>query len=595
MRNLLFPLCVLISSLCVVPGARGEALTVPPPGWEPKPSPLASEWAEPGGRVRIFASQYPKSFNYYLDNNVFSSKLFGYQFETLINRNGVSLEPEPGLAERVVVSDDKKTFTFTLDPDAKWSDGKPVTADDVVWTFNAVMDPEHLTGGFKVGLDRFDPPGKLDERTVRFTAKEVHWNNLWTAGTLIILPSHWWKRQEDFNKVNFEFPVVSGPYRVAKLNEPHSVLLEKREDYWAADDPRSEGLMNFGELEFLFYPERDLAWDNFKAGNFDLFAVYTARRWATQTDGESFQKNWIVKQGVENRQPVGFQGFAMNLRREKFQDVRVRKALAHLLDRVRMNATLMYNQYALTASYFPDLYPEGNPNELIPFDVAKARELLKEAGWEVDDDGKLARDGKPFVINFLTRSPESDRFLLIYREALARVGIELNIERKDWSAWAKDMDEFNFDMTWAAWGAGVFKDPESMWHSKFKDQASGNNITGFSDERVDELIDSAKGEFDVEKRREVVKEIDSILAEQVPYVLLWHIDYARLLYWNRFGTPDHVLTKYGGEGSAEALWWKDFALEADLDAARKSGDKLPPRPPRVVFDQVFEGRDEPLR
>ena len=537
--------------------------------------------------MRVFASQYPKSFNYYLDGNVFSSKLFGLQFETMLGRNGLTLDPEPGLASQVVVSEDKSTFTFTLDERARWSDGNPVTADDVAWTWNAIMKPVHLTGPHKVGLSRFEPPVVLDEKTIQFTANTVHWNNIWAVGGMIILPSHWWKEQE-FNKVNFEFPVVSGPYEISKLNEPNSVVLQKRDDYWAAEDPRGEGLQNFDELEYFFFPERNLAFDNFQADNIDLFAVYTARRWAAETSGKAYQNNWIVKQGVANSNPIGFQGFAMHLRREKFQDVRVRKALAHLLDRKRMNSTLMFNQYALTPSYYPDLYPKGNPNALIPFDIEAARKYLTEAGWIVNTEGQLTKDGIPFEITFLSRSETADRFLLIYREALEEVGIQLTIDRKDWSAWAKDMDEYNFDMTWAAWGAGLFKDPEAMWHSKHKDELSGINITGFDNPEVDQLIESIKEEMDVEKRHEVVKQIDEILVRETPYILLWHTDIVRLLYWNRFGTPDHVLTKYGRESAAEFLWWEDLDMAADLEAAKESDDKLPAKPTNVVFDDVFE-------
>jgi len=571
---------------------------VPPPDWEPQPSPLASDWAEPGSRFRVFASSYPNSFNGYLANNVFSNKLFGYQFESLLGRDGLTLDPEPGLAEKLVISEDKMTFTFTLDERAEWSDGKPVTAEDVVWTYEAVMDPEHLTGSHKVGLARFYPPEAKDERTVVFRARELHWANMWVAGGMNILPSHWWRDQE-FNRVNFEFPVVSGPYKIASLNEPSSVVLEKREDYWNADDPRLEGINNFDELEFLFFPERQLAFENFRAGSFDLFAVYTARRWASETQGEPYDKNWIIRQGVQNHQPIGFQGFAMNMRREKFQDVRVRKALAHLLDRERMNATIMFNQYELTRSYFPDLYPDGSPHEKIRFDVDRARELLAEAGWEVNrSTGRLEKDGQRFRINFLTRSADADRFLLIYREALERVGIRLDIERKDWAAWAKDMDEFNFDMTWAAWGASVFKDPESMWHSRHKDQPGGNNITGFADPQVEEWIDSIRGEFDLDTRHEIVRKIDGRLVEEVPYILLWHTDFIRLLYWNRFGTPDQVLGKYSGESASENLWWFDADLDADLRRARQEGTSMPPQPSRVIFDEHISpdaGRAEPLR
>jgi microcin C transport system substrate-binding protein len=575
---------------------QAELMTVPEEGWEPAPSPLASEWAEPGGTMKIAASQFPDSFNYYLDNNVFSSQLFGYLYDSLLTINGLTLKQEPALAEKVVVSDDKLTFTVHLDPDAKWSDGKPVTADDVIWTFEAILNPKHLTGQHKVSLLRFETPTKIDDRTIEFKAKEIHWKNLLAIGGIQVLPSHWWKDQP-FNEVNFEFPVVSGSHRIAEINEPDYVVLEKRDDYWAKDDPRSEGLGNFDRLRFLFYADRNLAFDNFRAGTFDVFAVYRARRWSRETQGEKFRNNWIIRQGIHNLKPIGFQGFAMNMRRKPFDDLRVRKALAHLLDRKRMNATLMFNQYALTASYYPDLYPEGNPNGLIGFDVDKARALLKEAGWTVNGQGKLEKDGRTFSINFLTRSPTSDQFLIIYREALEQVGIDLTITRKDWSAWTKDMNEYNFDMTWAAWGAGLFKDPEAMWHSKFKDQPSGINITGFADPEVDELIESTFGEFDIEKRHGTVRQIDTEITAQVPYVLLWHIDYVRLLYWNRFGTPDHVLTKYGGEDAAQGLWWSDPDLKADLEAAMESNRKLPPRPADIYFDQVFqgEGAAEPLR
>lgn len=572
--------------LLLSPACFAEAMVIPPEGWEPAPSPLASEWAEPGGRMRVFVSQFPRSFNHYLDNNVFSVQLFGHQFESLITRNSITLEPEPALAERIEVSEDKRSFTFTIHRDARWSDGKPITADDVIWTFNAILDDNHLTGPHKVGLMNFDPPERIDDRTVRFTAQDVHWRNLWSAGGFSILPSHWWAEQ-DFNRVNFEFPVVSGPFRIATVNAPHSVVLRRRDDYWAKDDPRSQGVGNFDELEYKFYNERDLAFDNFLRYEFDFFAVYTARIWVERATGERFDNNWILKQEIFNFRPQGFQGFAMNMRRPLFQDVRVRRALAHLLDRERMNATLMHNIYDLTRSYFEDLYPEGNPHALIPFDIDAARTLLRDAGWEVDRDGRLAKDGQRFTINFLTRDQTSERFLLIYREALAQVGIDLNIIRRDWSAWARDMQDYNFDMTWAAWGAGIFKDPESMWHSRHVDTPSGNNITGFRNARVDELIDSITEEFDVDIRHEAVREIDAILVQEVPYILLWHSASTRLLYWNQFGMPDHVLGKYGDERSAESLWWIDPDLADDLRDARESRRRLPGKPLQVDFRPQF--------
>lgn len=566
-----------------------RAQQFPGPDWQPEPSPLASSFAEPGGKFTTFASQFPKSFNYQIDNNVFSGEIFRLMFETLLNTDAITLEDRPGLADQWTIGEDKKTFTFHIDPRAKWSDGQPITAEDVVWSFEAVKNPNHLTGPLQSNMKRLIKIEATDASTVVIEASEVHWKNLQACGSFFILPKHWWKDQ-DFNKVNFVFPVVSGPYQLGQVSEPHFARMEKRQDYWKAEDPTNEGLLNFDTIEYRFYPAMDVAFEAFKKGEFDSFAVYTSSQWMKETSGERFDKNWIVKQSIHNYNPVGFQGFAMNLRREPYNDKRVRKALGHLLDRKRMNRTIMFDQYTLTSSYWPDLYDEThpNPNEATEFDIEKARTLLKEAGWVVNPaSGKLEKDGKPFVMTFLTRDPTTTKFLLIYEEALKDVGITLKIDQKDWAAWANDMDEYNFDITWAAWGAGPIKDPEGMWESESADLKAGNNITGFQNAEVDALIESTKEIFDVAERHEIVRKIDKILFEETPYVLLWHIDYVRLLYWNQFGTPDHVLGKYSSEWSATDYWWNDPLQAGDLKAARASGAELPAPPREVFFDKVF--------
>tara|TARA_B100000927_G_scaffold168618_1_gene135942 strand:+ start:9985 stop:11784 length:1800 start_codon:yes stop_codon:yes gene_type:complete len=558
--------------------------------WQDVRTPLASEFAETGGKISMYASQFPKSFNYQIENNVFSREIFRLMFEQLLKTNPVTLMEEPGLANRWSVSENKKEFTFHIDPRAEWSDGRPITSEDVVWSFEAVKNPENLTGPLQAVMKRLVKIEALDGKTVKITADEVHWKNLLACSMFYVMPKHWWESQ-DFNKVNFEFPVVSGPYGLGEVKEQHFARLEKREDYWKVEDAALEGLLNFDTIEYRFYAQRDIAFEAFKKGEFDLFAVYTSSRWIKETDSERFRKNWIVKQSVFNRQPVGFQGMAMNMRRAPYDDKKVRQALAHLVDRQRMNETIMFNQYPLSRSYWEDLWggDNPNPNDLIAFDPDKARRLFTEAGWEVNkESGKLEKKGKPFVITFLIRDPSSVKFLLIFEEALNDVGIELKIDQKDWAGWARDMDEFNFEMTWAPWGAIPFKDPEPMWHSESAELKSSNNITGFKDDRVDELIERTREIFDVEVRNEIFREIDQILFEETPYVLLWHLDYTRLLYWNKFGMPDHVLGKFTEEWAAVDYWWNDEFLLGDLEAARESGSELPPSPREVRFEDVFQ-------
>jgi len=558
--------------------------------WADRPDSLASPHAQKGGEVKTFGGQYPKSLNYYLDNNTLSAEVFGSMFETLLAMNPITLNYEPGLADWWTISEDKKTFTFHLDPDAKWSDGQPVTAEDVRWTYDAIMDPKNLTGPHKISMERFQPPEVIDKRTIRFTAKKVHWKNLQAAGGFQILCKHAYK-DTDFNKINFEFPVVSGPYKLGKIEEGLFVQINRRQDWWEAHAKRNQGKFNFDTITYRFYAERTNAFEAFKKGQIDLFPVYTSRIWINETKGDAFFKNHIVKQKVYNHKPVGFQGFAMNMRKAPFDDVRVRKAMAYLLDRRKMNHTLMYDQYFLHRSYFEDLYSPENPcpNPLIELDKQKGRDLLKAAGWRVNPEtGYLEKNEQRFTFRFLSRDASSDKFLAIYAEDLKDVGIELVIDKKDWAAWARDMDEYNFQMTWAAWSAGVFKDPESMWLSTEAERKGGNNITGFKNDTVDELIEKQKTIFDIQKRNDIYRQIDQIIYQAYPYVLLWNIDYTRLLYWNKFGTPRTVLSKYGDEASALVYWWMDPDAKALLGDAVEHKTPLPPNSASVKFDTVFE-------
>ena len=557
----------------------------PREGWQEAPNPLASEFAEKGGMLVTYAGPYPKSFNYYLDQNVMSAELFGQLYETLLSQHPVTLDMEPLLADRCTLGDDRKTFTVHLDPRARWSDGRPVTAEDVRWTFETVLDPKNLTGPHKLGLERFAPPEVLDEATLRFTAKEEHWENLLTLAGLQILPKHAFA-DKDFNLQNFEFPVVSGPYRLGAIQEGIQVSLERRTNWWAGSLPRFRKVANFDVLRYRFFEEADNAFEAFRKGEIDLFPVYRAHTWANQTGGEKFDRNWIVKQEIANQKPVGFQGIALNLRRPPLDDPRVRRALAHLYHREKMNATLMYNAYFLHRSYYEDLYDAARPcaNELIPFDKDRARALLAAAGWTAaPETGLLAKDGRSLRLRYLSRGDSDDKFTAIFQEDLKDVGIELVVDKKDWAAWAKDMDEYNFDLTWAAWSAGLFKNPESMWAAKEADRPSGQNITGYRNPDVDALIDAQRTEFDVQQRHEIVRRIDALVTRDVPYILLWNKNSTRLLWWNKFGLPDAPLGKYGDERAAHAYWWADPDAAADLAHAVESGRTLPARPARADY------------
>ena len=219
---------------------------------------------------------------------------------------------------------------------------------------------------------------------------------------------------------------------------------------------------------------------------------------------------------------------------------------------------------------------------LTPYDPKRAEELLDQAGWlRNPTTGWREKDGTPFAFTFLSRGGSSDKFLAVYGEALKKAGIQMSIAVKDWSAWAKDMDQYDFDMTWAAWGGSLFKDPEQLWSSKEGAQPGSSNITGFANERVDALIEQQKGCFSVQERNEMDRQVDAILAQQFPYILLWNINYTRLLYWNKFGTPPRILGRFGG--NPETYWWLDLDRQEELQDAMDSQTPLAAEPERVFW------------
>lgn len=581
-------LFAFIFCACAALLARSDDV-YPRPEWRDAPDPLASPYAEPGGMIRFAAFQPPKSLNAYIDNNTYTRQVFGMMYESLLGVDSLTTEFVPYLAKRWTISDDKLTYTFELDEAAAWSDGRPVTAEDVKWTFDQVMDPRHATGPSKVMLGVFESPQILGPRTVRFRAKESHWRNLSALGLFEILPRHAFEGQ-DFNRLDLDHPVVSGPYVLSAVKEQIEIRLRRRRDWWAGSKPSTRNTMNFDTVVFRYFSSNENAFEAFKKGLVDVYAVYTARIWANETIGEKFDKNWIVKRRVKNHDPIGFQGFAMNMRRPPFDDLRVRKAMAHLVDRETMIRTMMFGAYFLHRSYFEDLYDAAHPctNEEFPFDIARAKALLREAGYTANPQtGILEKQGRPLAFRFLTRDGGSDKFLALCSAAFREVGISMTIERKDFASWMRDMDAFNFDVTWAAWGGSIFRDPESMWLSSEADRPSGNNITGFKDPQVDALIERQKTMFSITERNAICREIDKRIAAAVPYVLLWNIDATRLLHWDTFGMPDTVLSKYGDERSLLGYWWYDPDSASELRAAMAAGDVLPQRSVLVDFDTVF--------
>jgi len=246
----------------------------------------------------------------------------------------------------------------------------------------------------------------------------------------------------------------------------------------------------------------------------------------------------------------------------------------------------MYNQYFLLNSFYPDLYPNNiNPaREVTPYNPDKARQLLADAGWKVNEFGKLEKEGQPFEITFLSAA-EDFRHLNLYIEDLKSVGIQAKIEKINRSTLTKRIDNHEFEIFWVAWGASRLRDPEAAWHGSTADQKASQNYPGVKDQEVDRLIELQKTEYDMDKRIGILKQIDARLAEIIPYIFLWQADNSRMLYWNKFQTPEYVFSKFGQEESIITYWWEDPKLKENLEQSIKANQEMPKKPFKIVYQE----------
>ena len=549
--------------------------------------PIASPKAQKGGVYTTWGGPYPKSLNYWLDSWHISAEIMGLLFDSLISIHSTQDKPIGALAQSWREEKDKegRSFVFKLHPKAKWSDGKAITSADVQFYYDTIMNTKHRTTPSRAILSRFERPEILDEHSLRIRSKKRYWKAFWDAGFFRAFPKHIWEGK-DFNRINFDFPVVNGPYKITSLKRNRYVLLKRQGNWWGHILKYNQHKFNFDYIRYRFMEDRSTALEAFKKGDFDVYPVYTSSLWVQQTkDLESVRQGWVIRQEIYNKEPKSFQGFAINLRRTKFQDIRVRRALCHLLDRELMNEKLMFNQYFLLNSYFPDLYPKNtNPKvKLCLYDSLQAQKLLKQAGWVIDkNDGIRRKNGKRLEVTFLTSMVDL-RHINIYIEALKKAGIAAHIEQLSHATVTERSDNFKFDLYWMNTSASRLRDPESLLHSRLAEQIGSSNLSGLKDTQVDTLLDQLLTQENLSQRNALFRKLDLRLNALQPYVLLWQADKTRLLYWNRFGTPQYVLDKFSRENSAIIYWWLDPIKNKQLEKSRESNQSIKHKIPEKIY------------
>lgn len=477
------------------------------------------------------------------------------------------------LAESVEIPEDRSYVAFNLRPQAKWQDGQPVTAQDVVWTFHTLM--EKGAPFFKAYWGDVDNVTAESERRVKFTFKvEGNAELPLIIAEMAVLPRHYWTQEgRAFDRTSLEPPLGSGPYKIEKIDSGRAITYGRDPNWWGRDLPLFKGMHNFDRLEFDYYRDANVALEAFFAGEYDVRLENTAKLWAQGYDAPPVKDGRIVKAEIENERPAGMQGFVYNIRRPVFQDAKVREALNYAFDFEWSNRQFAFGTYTRTDSYFENSelassdLPQGEelailekmrgrvPEEVFTKTYAppvtdgsgtnrenlrRAVALLEEAGYVLGPDGVRARDGVRLEFEILDENPEFERWVLPFIRNLERIGAKVNFRVVDSAQYQNRINAFDFDMTIGAFGQSDSPGNEQrdFWGADKADLQGSRNIIGIKDPAVDELIAMI---IHADSREDLVakcRALDRVLLWGHYVIPMWHYPKWRVAHWKNLHHPE---------------------------------------------------------
>lgn len=560
--------------------------------------------APKGGTVRLYSIGSFDTFNPFTIKGVPAAGI-GLIYETLMTSPDDDISSEYGLiAKSVEVPDDLSYVIYNLRPEARFNDGTPITADDVIYS----LDLLRTKGApiYRFYYKNIAKVEKLSPHKVKFSFSGPKNRELpHITGQIPVLSKAYWEKR-DFDRTTLEPPVGSGPYKIAEFEPGRHVSYQRVADYWGRDLPINRGLYNYDTVRYDYYRDQTVALEAFKAGRYDYRNENSSKTWATGYDFPALRQGLVIKEEVPNKIPTGMQGFAFNLRRPMFRDPKVREALSYAFDFEWSNKHLFYGQYTRTRSYFSNspLAATGlpSPAELkllekwrgkIPDEVftkeyqppktdgsgnnranlRQASRLLREAGWPVKDNRRVdPKTGKPMEIEFLLVSPEFERVVAPFIRNLRRLGITGRIRTVDPAQYQNRVRDFDFDIVIASFGQSESPGNEQRdyWSSSAADRPGSRNIIGIKDPAIDAMIDEIIAAPDRKSLVTATKALDRLLQWGHYVVPQWHITSFRLAYWDKFGRPK-VRPEYG---TGFYAMWIDPAK-----AARIANSGLTPRMP----------------
>ena len=526
----------------------------------------------------------------------------GQLFETLLTDGKDEPFSEYGLiAESVDVAEDRGSATFVIRPQARFHDGGPIIAEDVLFSFETLKAKG--SPFYRLYYANVAKAEKLGERQVKFTFAPGENRELpLIMGQMPVLSKKYWENR-DFAATTLDAPVGSGPYRIERFEPGRFIVYRRDGNYWGKDLPVNRGLHNIDRLRYDYYRDVIVALEAFKAGAYDLRLENSAKQWATGYDFPALAKGLVKKETFSRQMPAGMQGFAFNLRRPLFQDARVRQALGYAFDFEWSNRNLFYNQYTRTRSYFDnselaarglpspeelalleplrkDLPPEvfttayeppvANDDVQLRANLQKALQGLQGAGWTFRDRKLVnAKTGEPFRFELLIAEPTWERIALPFARNLERLGIEMSVRSVDSAQYENRLRAFDFDVVVNVWGQSLSPGNEQreFWSSAAADQPGSRNLVGLKNPAVDKLVEQLVAAPDRASLVTRVRALDRALQWNFLVIPHWHIPYDRVAFWDKFAYP--AVTPL--QGVQLDAWWVDPAKDGALSQQRNSG------------------------
>jgi len=560
-------------------------------------------WVNPaapkGGEVALTAIGSFDSFNGFILRGTAAVGLTNL-YDSLLQESADEASSEYAhLAEVVELPADRMGVSFELRESARWHDGRPVTAEDVAWTFNTLRSqgrPFFRAYWSDVAEVAAESPRRV---TFRFRTNENRELAL-ILGQMQVLPKHVWESR-DFARPTLDMPIGSGPYRIERFEPGRTITYRRVDSYWARDLNTRRGVHNFDAIRHEYFRDVTVAFEAFKAGQIDFRTENIARNWATGYDFPAVRRNLVRRDEIRHELPTGMQAFVVNLRRPLFQDARVRQALIEVFDYEWLNANIFNGLYNRTTSFFSNSelassgLPAGRELEIlqrfrgrIPETVfttehrlpvtdgtgnnregaRRALALLREAGWTVRDRRLTNAQGQRFTFEILLNGASFERIALPYVQWLERLGIEARVRTVDPAQYQVRLDAFDYDMTVDVMGQSLSPGNEQRdyWTCEKARQNGSQNVAGICDPVIDELVELLITAPDREELIHRTRALDRVLLHNHFVIPQWHNRRFWIAFWDRFGRPERN-PRYG---LGFDTWWVDATRDRALQDARRS-------------------------